>query len=75
MSVPNRDKPAFPPNGGWRDNDSRARGLSKREHIAAMAMQGELAASAGGGAPDPSAVAEYAVKCADALIEALENAS
>lgn len=77
MSVPNGDKPAFPPNGGWRDNDPLARGLSKREHFAAMAMQGILAN------PDclswrgdtARVVAARAIECADALIEALEGQS
>lgn len=47
-------------------------GLTKRELFAAMAMQGELAA-ARDFKPAPEYVAEIGVRCADALIAALER--
>ena len=51
-------------------------GLTKREHFAALAMQGMLPATFSpnglqGGTAD--ALADYAVKVADALIEALNK--
>jgi len=66
----NSDQPAMPPNAGWRDNEEIARGLTKREHFAAMAMQGILATS-----PDfrEGSVAKYAVQQADSLLKALDE--
>ncbi len=47
------------------------RGLTKRELVAAMALQGLLAADT---APNVEACAETAVKAADALLDALKDA-
>lgn len=68
MNNDNANTPAFPVEArDWP-------GISKREYFAAMALQGELAASANSSQhPEPSAVAGYAVACADALIAALED--
>ena len=46
-------------------------GLTKREYFAAMAMQGTMSSDINGDWPDCKSQAEYSVKCADALIEAL----
>ncbi len=48
-------------------------GLTKREYFAAMAMQGTMASDINGDWPDCKSQAEYSVKCADALIEALNE--
>ena len=69
--MKNADMPAMPqtwiPELGNRPPES-AQGLTKREHFAAMAMQGLLASH---GARD--ATAAFAVCQADALLEMLER--
>ena len=47
-------------------------GLTKREHFAAMAMQGYCAHKQIGGEHHDS-IAEYSVQTADALLDALEK--
>ncbi len=79
MSDNNGDMPAMPLDmegnkaldegywySGW--------GLTKREHFAAMAMQGFTSAGSSG-MPPPDVLAGYAVEQADALLAALENKS
>lgn len=63
-NKPNAEQAAFAVN-------AMNSGLSKRELIAAMAMQGLLADSKMGGTPN--IFAELAVKYADALLEALNK--
>lgn len=46
-------------------------GLTIREHFAAMAMQGEMARPSG--CEVPRNIAEFSVRCADALIAELDN--
>lgn len=46
-------------------------GLTKREHFAAMAMQGLIASDTPEWVGTPESQAEYAVKYADALLEEL----
>lgn len=48
-------------------------GLTKREHFAAMAMQGIMSSNECGIGHDPNTVAEWAVSLADALLEELEK--
>ena len=45
-------------------------GLTKREHFAALAMQGAIA---GGGLRGPTDIASFALQCADKLIDALTD--
>lgn len=74
----NGDESAFPRLEDLRTTGKRycaeysAAGLTKRELFAAMAMQGELAA-ARDFKPAPEYVAEIGVRCADALLAALER--
>lgn len=72
----NKDEAAFarPVGSNAFDSNNASHGLTKREYFAAMALQGLL----GNGSSDtiefrPYAVA--AVKCADALLDALEDYS
>jgi len=72
----NSDMPAMPVSGGTKYD-----GLTKREHFAAMAMQGLVSnAHVIEGLCDDktikciyTSIAEYAVKHADALLKALEK--
>jgi len=48
-------------------------GLTKREHFAAMAMQGWLSSFDAGEEVVPSSLAEFSVEIADALLAALEK--
>lgn len=66
-----KDQTAYPANGTW----EHKQGLTKREHFAALAMQGMLAACDGFDASKPfiEFVAASAVDQADALIEALNK--
>lgn len=48
-------------------------GLTKREHFAALAMQGILAHPSAAAYMDPPEVARGAKECADALINALNE--
>lgn len=48
-------------------------GLSKREHFAAIAMQGILSDQSLTQPNQSKIIAAWAIKCADALIEALNN--
>ncbi len=72
----NGDMPASPKDViGYTESGPSVRvsydGLTKREHFAVLAMQGLL------GHPDcdvdPESSADWAVKCADALLKALEE--
>lgn len=80
MERTNAEMPAFPINiPGHGDNG--ASGLSKRELLAAMAMQGLLAAHPSGEWPDSCGKAPFsewlalnAVDAADALLAALSAA-
>jgi hypothetical protein len=46
-------------------------GLTIREHFAGLAMQGLCCHTMDGGEPIPEVIADWAVKCADALIAEL----
>jgi hypothetical protein len=74
MSTENNS--AFPiawhPEMGW-DYSRAEMGLSKRELIAAMAMQGLCACSIAGGHKMFNVLAKEAVMYADALIEELDK--
>jgi len=74
-----RDDPAYP---AYINNDSTeyeyVPGLTKREYLAAMAMQGLLSADTSAGFLDPVAgikenAARWSVEFADALIAELEK--
>ena len=54
---------------GSSNNEQLTYGLTKREHIAALAMQGLL--SERPNYPDPTTVANWATAYADALLERL----
>ena len=74
MSNPNDNDPAFPiPNFARPDGyvDYGFSGLTKREYVAAMAMQGALANPKAVNADDAALVAAVAVECADALLAEL----
>ena len=43
MSTENKNQPAYPPNAGW--EHSEAKGLTKREYFARLAMQGLLSSN------------------------------
>ncbi len=67
-------KPNTPVNAIARDNGYvECYGLTKREYFAAMAMQGTMSSDINGDWPGCKSQAEYSVKCADALIEALNE--
>jgi hypothetical protein len=70
MTIKNADMPATPLgiDGSFKD----AIGLTKREHIAAMAMQG-LVTQQGFCMDKTSKIAVCAVKCADAILTQLEK--
>lgn len=66
----------FPIKTKFKDGEIEGFGLTKREHFAAMAMQGfvsGLVASSGYEQLDNKVAANYAVKLADALIAALNK--
>ena len=65
-----RIEPAFPFMGRNNGETLQFVGLTKRELFAAMAFQGMLAAD-GTTDWDPENAANYAVKCADALLAEL----
>jgi len=75
MTEPKGGEPAFP--ATWLDNERGTQrrlfsdGLTKRELIAAMAMQGIVATVSG--PPSISSIAREAVQYADALFEALNR--
>jgi hypothetical protein len=77
----NSDMPAMPSEFKYhnmqsqRDVHEMNTGLTKREHFAAMAMQGLCNAADNDGtwSHDPDIVAPVAVKYADALLAALEE--
>lgn len=54
---------------------SKTEGINVRTYLAAKAMQGYLAMFSGGEVPVPEVwqVADYAVRCADALLEELNK--
>jgi hypothetical protein len=63
----NGDKPAHPANQGWHTDG----GLTKREHFAAMAMQGMLSGRTE--YEDPVIDVRNAVFLADALLKELDK--
>lgn len=80
--MENKDKPAFPISGDQlSENDELFNsdfGLTKREHFAAMAMQGLLAANSpclhgNVEMPVASEIANWSVLMADALLIKLEQ--
>lgn len=82
----NSDMPAMPQDADWKDDMERHSnspersgppsfegiGLTKREHFAAMAMQG-FCANPDIGVQSGKCLAEYAIDTADALLTALEG--
>jgi hypothetical protein len=87
MKMRNSDMPAMPQNAtddAWGNpmtsEDNGGAGLTKREHFAAMAMQGlvstglppEINFGVSSGKPPGQLYAEAAVSIADALLAALE---
>lgn len=72
----NSDMPAMPqtwvPDYGNKPPVTAA-GLTKREHFAAMAMQGIIGSGNLIGDPDKEALAIHSVEYADALLAALEQ--
>ncbi len=71
----NQDKPAFPyVKTVEKDTLSQetAQGLTKREYLAALAMQGILS-SHFDNTLTPETVADYATHCADGLLDALNK--
>jgi hypothetical protein len=64
----NGDMPANP-----NKHDMREKGLTKREHFAAMAMQGMVNSDTVGWKNWDTDLAEGAVMAADALLAALDN--
>ncbi len=71
--LSNADKPANPVKPEViQGNQQVYTGLTKREHFAAMAMQGLCADSIPGGHHLPRNLSVEAVQHADALLEALE---
>lgn len=76
MSLPNGDTPAFPMPAGEVFDPTAQGGLSKREYIAAMAMQGLLSDEEGFAKfADERDLADLSVAVADALLAALEGSS
>lgn len=73
--MENENQPAFPPNAGW--EHSEAKGLTKREYLAAMAMQGIISSmhspETRAGEGDPVMVAKDSVNYADALLKQLDS--
>lgn len=59
--------------GAYAEGEFGQIGLTKRELLAAMAMQGWLSSFGDDTIANPNAVAEFSVKCADALLKALEK--
>lgn len=64
--MDNRDMPAMPV------EELKCKGLSKREYIATMAMQGMLSFDSSGGI-QPQVIAQSSVMFADALLKQLED--
>lgn len=78
MTNKHNGGPAFPVNDtyhGVGNIERGSEGMTLRDFFAAKAMQGEIAASAGGQQPPPDAVAEYAYKVADAMLKARLSAA
>lgn len=72
MEISNSNLPAFPPNAGW--EHAEAKGLTKREYFAAMAMQGFAANSHESMFRSNNYdLAKFSVQLADALIAELEK--
>jgi hypothetical protein len=82
MTTKNADMPAMPcddivirdENGNLYGAPITSGGLTKREHIAAMAMQGFISAG-GSGMPTKQEIACLAVSYTDALLDGLEKAN
>ena len=73
----NSDMPAMPvtdSNGPFMQPAGPSVGLSKREHFAAMAMQGLMSAGIAGRHNRLEVLIPEAVRAADALLKALEEA-
>lgn len=76
--MKNGNTPAMPQDRGiWvegiGDFPTLATGLTKREHFAAMAMQGILPMTHNGTDEISQEIAKIAVSCADALLAELEK--
>lgn len=72
MEIPNHESPAFPVN----NENLIAGGLTKREYIAALALQGLIIARSGSTDfyhNNPEKIAEKATIYADALLKELDN--
>jgi len=71
--MKNADETAFPFEGGNNNGVQPSSGLTKREHFAAMAMQGLIASDTPEWTGTPESQAENAVKYADALLKELQK--
>lgn len=70
----NKYDPAFPTDDYFDEKITNTLpGLTKREYFAALALQGILAAKAQEEFYSPPTLAEYAVECADKLINQLNK--
>ena len=72
----NADMPAMPLGGatiGLNHTNRTTRGLTKREHFAAMAMQGLMSAGVPGSHNRIPELIPEAIAAADALLKALEE--
>ena len=77
-SSTNADMPAMPLGGaniGLSDTNPAARGLTKREHFAVMAVQGLMSAGIPGSHNRITELIPEAIAAADALLKALEDSS
>ena len=61
----NPNDPVYPTSG---HHGSKVTTLTKREHFAALAMQGLLAFGRTDSETDPGFISHHAINCADALI-------
>ena len=68
--IRNGEMPAMPPNAGW--EHPQAKGLTKREYFAGLAMQGILASDTSGSVKMDICV-KISVEHADALLAELEK--
>jgi hypothetical protein len=73
MENNNAHQPAFPPNAGWKH--AEAKGLSKREYFAGLAMQAAISAGTPGWARSEiiKQYAHFAVEAANALLDELSK--
>jgi hypothetical protein len=69
----NAEQSAFPTEEkNWPNQNMTGAGLTKREYLAAMAMQGYISAGSTG-MPEPDRVAQLAIQTADELLKVLEQ--